>query len=130
MYTDDGGGQTSLAYQELYRGEPHAGDFDMGSGFSTSQLQNPNTHVPASTTVAPGPIQSPAIWGMIIVLLIIIKLLAEKAGKASEFSTVRVGFENLFLVTLMAAIGFYALKVGVNVVSATPTALKQFVGAI
>jgi hypothetical protein len=67
---------------------------------------------------------------MIIVLLIIIKLLAEKAGKASEFSTVRVGFENLFLVTLMAAIGFYALKVGVNVVSATPTALKQFVGAI
>jgi hypothetical protein len=102
---------TSLA-QEEWLGEPHPGDQDQGVGVSTSQLQNPNVSL-ASTknaTGATGFFQSPAMWVFLAVLLVVVKFVAEKAGKREEFATVRIGLENWFLVGTMAALYFFAAK--------------------
>jgi hypothetical protein len=95
---------------EQFLGEPSSGDFEMGVGTSTSQLQNPNVNLKTAKAAVGSPGLGLYTWGTIAVLLIAIKLISEKAGKAEEFRTVRVGLENFALVTLMSALGFFVLK--------------------
>lgn len=117
----------SLA-QEEWLGEPTQGSFDMGSGVSTSQLQNPNVSIASSKqNNAPAWQQSPGAWVLLVVLLIICKLVAERA-KPSEFSSVRIGLENWLLVGLMAATFIYAGKITFYMVKFGP--MMQFFGAI
>lgn len=117
----------SLAEAE-WLGDPQEGSFDQGRGVSISQLQNPN--VSLNTTKqnnAPAWQQSPGAWVLLIVLLIVCKLVAERA-KPSEFSSVRVGLENWLLVGLMAATFIYAGKITFYMVKFGP--MTQFFGAI
>jgi hypothetical protein len=126
MYNN--GSYVSLAEAE-YLGEPTSGDFDMGAGVSTSQLQNPNVSLKSSKqNNAPAWQQSPGAWVMLLVLLVVCKLIAERAGKESEFATVRIGLENWLLVGLMAATFIYAGKMVFFMVKFAP--LTQFFGAI
>ncbi len=109
MYSDQS--YTPLAVAE-YLGDPQTGDFDMGAGLSTSQLQNPNVALPAPASLpqATGWFQSPAVLGLVVILLILVKILSEKAGSADEFRTVRVGFENWFIVGALAATWIFVWK--------------------
>lgn len=113
MYTetDTSQGHSSLA-EEQWLGDAHTGDFDMGAGVSTSQLQNPSVTLNQTKggTGAAGFFQSPTIWVLIIVVLVITKLLAEKAGKGDEFKTVKIGLENWFIVGALAATWIFAWK--------------------
>lgn len=112
MFTDDT--VHSLAYEE-WLGEPHSGDFSLGEGTSTSQLQNPNISLAAnragSGISGPALLQSPLMVAIIIALLVGVKLTTEKAGERSEFSTVRIGLENLFIVGTMAALWIFGNRI-------------------
>ena len=117
----------SLAEAE-YLGEPGQGSFDMGVGISDSQKQNPNVSLNAGKQDnSPAWQQSPGAWILLVVLLVVCKLVAERA-KPSEFSSVRVGLENWVLVGLMAATFIYAGKITFYMVNFKP--LTQFFGAI
>jgi hypothetical protein len=125
------------AYAEAYQQEellglPNIGDANQGQGVSTSQLQNPNVGLTGKGPLASGPplTQSPAIWIGAILLLVALKLVVEKGGDKSEFSSIRIGFEAWVVVGLLAATFFYAIRTGVNAWPGAPGALKQFVGAI
>lgn len=117
----------SLAEAE-YLGEPVSGSFDMGNGPSISSLQNPNVSLnQTKQNNAPAWQQSPGAWVLLIVLLVVCKLVAERA-KPSEFSSVRIGLENWLLVGLMAATFIYAGKITFYMVKFGP--LTQFFGAL
>lgn len=114
--------------QEEWLGEPTQGSFDMGTGVSVSQLQNPNVGIAQTRqNNAPAWQQSPGAWVLLVVLLIVCKLVAERA-KPSEFSSVRVGLENWVLIGLMAATFIYAGKITFYLINFGP--MKQFFGAI
>jgi len=116
--------------EEQYLGDPSSGDFGQGEGLSTSQLQNPNVSLPNAATKktvgAPG--LGLYTWLFAVGLLIAVKLVSERAGKAEEFRTVRVGLENLFLVGTMAALWFFVLKLIAYQTKWAP--LVQFAGFI
>lgn len=119
------------AQEEEWLGEPQQGDFSQGAGVSTSQLQNPNVqiiehHAPAG----PVWVQSPMIFLVIAIILVVVKVLTEKAGEAGEFRTVRIGLENFFIVGLLAALFIYAAKFVSATASWVPTPVKQFFGVV
>lgn len=107
----------SLAWEE-FLGEPQSGDFNQGQGVSTSQLQNPNVSLAGANATGSG-FTAPIVAVTILVLLVLIKIVTEKAGKSSEFSSVRIGTENLLIVTLLAALGIYIIKVTAFVTKAS-----------
>lgn len=119
---------------ELTLNDPHSGDFQQGSGVSTAQISNvnvgPSEDHPANLR---GSIftQSPAVLLTLIAILIIVKMVAENAGQKSEFSSVRVGLENWFVVTLLAVTGIYVFKTSVALIPSSARwamALRQFAG--
>jgi hypothetical protein len=116
---------------EQWLGDPSAGDFDQGVGTSTSQLQNPNVNLAATsagaTAVGPKGLGL-YTWLFALGLLVAVKLVSEKAGKAEEFRTVRVGLENLFLVGTMSALWFFVIKLIAYQTKWPP--LVQFAGFI
>jgi hypothetical protein len=126
--TDDDYTYTPLR-EEQFLGDPSAGDFDMGAGVSSSQLQNPNVSLSGRqkpTTGAPG--LGMYTFAFAIVLLVVVKIVAERAGNAEEFRTVRVGLENFFVVGTMAALWFFAIKMVAYLTKWNP--LVQFAGFI
>ncbi len=119
--------------EEQWLGEPQSGDFSQGNGVSTSQLQNPNVQIAEHRSgIASGPVfvQSPMIFVLIVVLLIIVKVLSEKAGEAGEFRTVRIGLENFLIVGLLASLFIYSMKLTSAVASWVPASVKQFFGVV
>lgn len=124
-------------------GDIHPGDLNMGAGVSTSQLANPNVPITEPELEATKDarvgrqhsliMESPGIWAVAIVLLILTKIVAEGAGNKAEFATVRIGLENLFVVGTMAAIWFFILKGSAALISGNnwfTAAFKQFAGLI
>lgn len=113
-------------------GNIHSGDLTQGSGVSTVQLQNPNVPLnPTKTINGSIFLQSPLVWAMAIALLIIVKLVAENAGQKSEFSSVRVGLENWFVVGVLAATFIYALKTSAALLPSSANwamVIRQFAG--
>jgi hypothetical protein len=149
-------GRTGTVEPDLL-GDIHSGDLQQGRGVSTSQLgrvtvglsggdwEGPPGYTAddydaiararASNSTLQNVIDtfrsSPAVWLTVIAILVIIKWLAEKDGKASEFSTVRIGAENIVLVTLMAMVGTFVIKTSVALVPSdgpTAMAVREFVG--
>lgn len=121
------------AQEEEWLGQPQQGDFDQGAGVSTSQLANPNVQIAEHRTgLASGPVfvQSPMIWVIIAVVLVVIKVLTEKAGEAGEFRTVRIGLENFLIVGLLASLFIYAAKFASAAASWVPGPVKQFFGVV
>lgn len=119
-------------------GEPEAGSFNMGGGISTPALANPNVSLEESSKnkgkISGGLLmQSPGVWIVVVVLLIAVKLIAEKAGEKSEFASVRVGLENWFVVGLLAVTFLYVFKTSVALLPGNSNmvkAIKQFGGVI
>ena len=128
MYTANG--EYVPLRDEQTSGDPSSGDFEQGVGLSTSQLQNPNVSLASSSAKAA--VGKPGLglytWLFALGLLIAVKLVSERAGKAEEFRTVRVGLENLFLVGTMAALWFFCLKLIAYQTKWAP--LVQFAGFI
>lgn len=123
------GGDYVPLREEQWLGDPSSGDIDQGQGVSTSQLQNPNISLaPARAKQAGSPGLGFYTWGFALVLLIVVKVVAERAGNAEEFRTVRVGLENFFIVGTMAALWFFGLKVIAYLTKWNP--LVQFAGFI
>jgi len=120
---------TRLAEAE-YLGEPQSGDQEMGVGVSTSQLQNPNVSLPTKTAVplATGMWQWPATFIIIAVLLILGKVITEKAGKDSEFATVRIGLENFWVVGSLSVLFIFAMKMSAYLLKWAPAI--QFFGFV
>jgi hypothetical protein len=124
----------SLAYEE-WLGEPQSGDFDQGSGVSTSQLQNPNVsieaHKPnASGTSAslPAYMQSPGVWFLLLALLVVVRIVEHYGGRESEFKGVRIGLENWAKVGLLSATFLYAAKTLTTIYRLGP--ITQFFGSL
>ena len=100
---------------------PHSGDFSPGQGLSTSSSTNENVLAAlgqdeyvgnviapqANGTLAGHPV---AAWLGVILLIIVLKFVAEKNGEAGAFSNVRVGFFNIAVITLSSLIGLTFLK--------------------
>jgi uncharacterized membrane protein len=72
------------------------------------------------------------VWVVIALVLIAVKMVSEKAGEAREFATVRIGLENWFIVTGLAATGLYVLHVGSALIPSKgkfAQAFREFAGA-
>jgi len=128
------GAYAELGDEEML-GLPRQGDFDQGVGTSTSQLMNPNVSLASTRAIASGPPwqQSLLTFGIILLVLAVIKVVTERGGEKSEFATSRIGIENWLVNGLMVALFFYATKTTLGpqgVIAATPGAVKQFFGAI
>lgn len=111
--------------EEQFLGDPSQGDVEQGVGYSTSQLQNPNISLSSSAKVSTGP---PGLgfgtWAFIVALLILCKVVAERAGNPEEFRSVRVGLENFWVVGTMSALFIFALKMVAYLLRWNP--LSQF----
>jgi hypothetical protein len=100
---------------------PHAADFDPGDGVSSPATTSPNvlgvegmrgdpgtdvaTHLDGTTAGHPV-----SWWIAIIVLLVALKFVAEKAGDSGSYSNIKVGAWNTLVVTISAIIGLTFLK--------------------
>lgn len=73
------------------------------SGFPTTVVGSASAHNGATGNVVPW-------WIGLIVLLVIVKFIAEKNDEAGEFKNIRVGFFNIIIVTIMAIIGLTLMK--------------------
>lgn len=118
--------------EEEWLGAPHSGDFEQGTGVSTAQLANPNTDLASTRPIATGPawMQSPGVWAIALLALIGLKLLMEKGGEKSEFSSIRIGAESWVVIGLMSVTFLYAFRVSMAAWTNGPGALKQFAGAL
>lgn len=120
--------------EEEWLGLGRVGDFEQGAGESTASLQNPNVSIVASkeSKLASGPpfLQSPMVWIVGVSILVIVKVLSEKAGDAGEFRTVKIGLENFFIVGLLASLFIYAAKFASASASWMPGPIKQFFGVV
>lgn len=138
-------------------GDIHSGDLNQGKGVSTSQLQrvtvspfqgdrdvradaedaagrstlgNIAAHAMSKTRSGAG--SSLGVWAVLFVLLVLVKIVTEKAGEASEFATVRIGLENWFVVGALALTFGYVFKVGAALLPSTgraAMAIREFAGA-
>lgn len=131
-------------------GENHPGDYQQGVDVSTSQLGNVNVSLTeeghrsknrakrvASQSTWENFVDnirgSLGAWLCAIVALVVVKVLSEKAGDKSEFSTVRIGLENWFIVGLLAITFIFSAKVGIGLVPSDSSfweAIREFVGVV
>ena len=76
-------------------------------GLSAADITN---LIPASISNATI-LGQPLPWlGGLVVILLAIHALSHRTRNASEFATIKIGFENIMLVTLMAIVGITLLK--------------------
>lgn len=87
-----------------------------GSGITTAQKSNPNVALVNPRGNLPGPVVGSAfhgsplaqpvpIWFGLIALLVATRYFASKAGEASEYASIRIGFYNIVVITLSAVVG-------------------------
>lgn len=104
---------------EITLNDPSSGDFSQGDGVATQQKANvnvePHEDHPARMDGS-FLTQSPLMWLTLVAILIAVKFMAERAGQKAEFSSVRVGLENWFVVTLLAITGIYVFKTSVALI--------------
>ncbi len=102
------------------KGNAEAADSAPGQGLTTGTRTVPGS-VDADANniggyqVAPGlagtSMGHPVTWWVaILVILIGIKFAAEKGGEGSDFSNIKVGFWNLFVITFSAIVGLVFTK--------------------
>ena len=151
--------RTGTVEPELYAdtlGNIEPGDLQQGVGISTSQLgrvgisradtDRSQSHAVTDAAGKTG-LQnvgeaitgqkdhgtSLMVVGVFILLLALVKYVTEKAGDKGEFASVRVGFENLFIIGTMASLWIYGEKIAVALLpwnNAFVRALKEFVGIV
>jgi hypothetical protein len=105
----------TIAFRRFYNSLPGAGDISQGAGLSTAQRSNTNAldtesfGAPLGTTIAPSAhgapwLQPVPVWIAFFALLVAAKYVAEKNGNEGEFSTIRVGFYNIFVIWAVAVL--------------------------
>lgn len=133
----------------------HRGDLQQGAGVSTAQLgrvtvspfgddraARSDAHDAAGKSAFQNIVEnalnkkrsgggSLGVWLVFLVLLVLVKYFAEKSGEASEFSSVRIGLENWFVVGALSLTFAYMFKVGSALLPNTGWAapVREFAGA-
>lgn len=133
MWTTHG----AVSPDEIELNDLEPGDLVQGGGISTQEKANVNSlpggNSPgrAYSATTPGLLQSPVFWLTTVFILILIKVMAEKAGSGEEFRSVRVGLENWVVVGLLAVTFIYAFKASVAFIpsgAGWAMGLRQFAG--
>lgn len=117
---------------EEYLGDPQQGTFEQGVGVPDVALQNPNVSLADGVVSRGHPmLQSPGILIGLAIVAIVLGYIDR--GHTDEFKRVRIGFDNLFRVGVLAAIFIYITKTGSALITARSGfmyAVKQFFGAL
>jgi hypothetical protein len=137
-------------------GDIHHGDLNQGDGVSSQQLGRVGIEIGDDTRDRKADAREAAgksatenfldnvmgkkrsgggslgIWIVAIALLVMVKIVSEKAGEAGEFSTVRIGLENWFIVGALALTFGYVFKVSAALLpsnSKIAQSIREFAGA-